>query len=48
VTPLGWVLGGEEEDRQETDEDTHGERDREREREREGRPAHMNCEIWKK
>jgi len=42
VTPLGWVLGGEEEDQQETDEDTHGER------EREGRPAHMNCEIWKK
>jgi hypothetical protein len=28
------VLGGEEEDRQERDEETHGERDTERERER--------------
>ncbi len=27
VTPLGWVLGGEEEDPRETNEDTHGERD---------------------
>ncbi len=30
VTPLGWVLGGEEEDQQETDEDTWRERQTER------------------
>ncbi len=40
VTPLGWVLGGEEEDPRETNQNTHGERDTEREKERGKTRAH--------